>query len=320
MHQAMPLSPRRRPPLQAISAAEFLRLDIPPRELMLAPWLPCQGTAMIYAMRGIGKTFFGLEISYAVATGQSFLSWQAPKARRVLYLDGEMPAADLQARLSQIALVRGEVDPDYLTLLTPDLQPVGMPDLSRRDDQTWLQPTVEKADLIIVDNISTLCRSGGSENDAESWDVTQEWALRQKANGKTILFIHHAGKGGNQRGTSKREDILDTVIALRRPDDYDTRQGARVEVHFEKARGFSGDEASPFEARLNTEGGYRWQWQARQAGLDEQVLLLQQQGLKQGAIAGMLGKDKSTISRAVTRLRQAGKITADEGCAVACPE
>lgn len=320
MHQALHRNGRQRPPLRPISAAEFLRMDLPPRELMLAPWLPCQGTAMIYAMRGIGKTFFGLEIAYAVATGQRFLSWEAPKARRVLYLDGEMPAADLQERLSRIASVRGNVAPDHLTLLTPDMQHAGMPDLSRREDQAWLQPAVENADLIIVDNISTLCRSGGSENDAESWDVTQEWALRQKASGKTILFIHHAGKSGNQRGTSKREDILDTVIALRRPDDYHAKQGARFEVHFEKARGFSGDDAAPFEVRLNTDQGYLWTWQARLEGLDEQVLSLQQKGFKQGEIAERLGKDKSTISRVIARLRQAGKITANENCAVASLE
>jgi putative DNA primase/helicase len=41
---------------------------------------------------------------------------------------------------------------------------------------------------------------------------------------------------GRQRGTSRREDALDTVIALRRPDDYSPEQGARFEVHFEKLR------------------------------------------------------------------------------------
>lgn len=54
------------------------------------------------------------------------------------------------------------------------------------------------------------------------------------------MFIHHAGKSGAQRGTSKREDVLDTVVALKRPGDYVTSQGARFEVHFEKARGIFG--------------------------------------------------------------------------------
>jgi putative DNA primase/helicase len=60
----------------------------------------------------------------------------------------------------------------------------------------------------------------------------------------------HAGKGGAQRGTSKREDVLDTVIVLRHPDDYSPSDGARFEVHLDKARGVYGEQAQPFEAQL----------------------------------------------------------------------
>ena len=38
------------------------------------------------------------------------------------------------------------------------------------------------------------------------------------------------------KGTSRREDTLDTVIALRRPEDYSPEQGARFEIHLEKLR------------------------------------------------------------------------------------
>ena len=73
--------------------------------------------------------------------------------------------------------------------------------------------------------------------------------------------MHHAGKAGQQRGTSRREDILDTVIALRRPEEYEASEGARFHWHFEKARGFQGDDASPFEATLHLDdkAGARWQ-------------------------------------------------------------
>jgi hypothetical protein len=108
--------------------------------------------------------------------------------------------------------------------------------------------------LIIIDNISTLVRSG-KENEAESWLPVQGWALKQRRAGRCVLFIHHAGKGGLQRGTSRREDVLDTVIGLKRPGDYRSEQGARFEVHFEKARGFYGADAQPFEARYETRDG-----------------------------------------------------------------
>src|ERR1700733_11200953 len=98
-------------------------------------------------------------------------------------------------------------------------------------------------------DISTLCRNS-KENEADAWLPVQEWALRMRASGRSVLFIHHAGKGGHQRGTSKREDILDTVIALRRPNEYKSKDGAIFEIHFEKARGFFGEAANPFEVQL----------------------------------------------------------------------
>ena len=58
------------------------------------------------------------------------------------------------------------------------------------------------------------------------------------------------GKGGAQRGTSRREDVLDTVVKLERPDDYRPSEGARFIVTFEKSRGFTGKEAETFEAAL----------------------------------------------------------------------
>jgi AAA domain len=94
MHE---VSPRLRP----LTAAEFLMLDLPPRGLILDPWLPTQGLAMIHSARGVGKTHLALGIAYAVATGGRLLGWTAPEPRHVIYLDGEMPAATMQTRTAQ---------------------------------------------------------------------------------------------------------------------------------------------------------------------------------------------------------------------------
>jgi putative DNA primase/helicase len=91
-----------------------------------------------------------------------------------------------------------------------------------------------------------LCR-GGKENESESWAPIQEWILSLRRRGISVLFVHHAGKGGAQRGTSKREDVLDTVIVLRHPDNYSPSDGARFEVHLDKARGVYGEQAQPLK-------------------------------------------------------------------------
>ena len=88
----------------------------------------------------------------------------------------------------------------------------------------------------------------------------QEWLLRLRQQGLSVLLVHHAGKSGAQRGTSRREDLLDSVIALQHPSDYSAIEGLRCEVRYEKARSFHGDEARPFEVRMHLEGSGAAQW------------------------------------------------------------
>lgn len=67
-------------PLKIINLSDFLSLDLPPRGLLLSPWLPEAGLTMIHAYRGVGKTHMSLNIAFAVATGGEFLGWKAPQA------------------------------------------------------------------------------------------------------------------------------------------------------------------------------------------------------------------------------------------------
>lgn len=296
----------------AVDVNEFIQLQIPPRENILTPWLPQQGLTMIYASRGVGKTFVALGIAHAVVTGTSFLKWSAPKARGVLYLDGEMPATLMQERLKMFFHSENLDTNAPFRLLTPDIQKAAMPDLTRFDDQTQLEPFLEGIDLIIVDNISTLCRSG-KENDADAWIPVQDWALRMRASGRSVLFIHHAGKGGMQRGTSKREDVLDTVISLQQSsDDYDAKDGASFEIHFEKTRGFYGEDAESFNARLHTiHGVMQWEIGTATSTPFDKVIEMTQQGKQQQEIAKILNIHKSNVSRYVARAKQEGKL---RGC------
>ena len=121
------------------------------------------------------------------------------------------------------------------------------------------------------------------------------WALSLRRAGKSVLFIHHAGKSGTQRGTSRKEDVLDTVINLRRPPDYTADQGARFEVVYEKTRGFYGPDAAPFEAAL-VDG--KWTTgDIKPADSDEALKALHKSGLSIREISERTGVPRSTISR-----------------------
>jgi putative DNA primase/helicase len=291
-------------------AAQFLELRLPPREMLLDPWLPGQGLAMIHSARGIGKTHLALGIAYTVASGGALLGWSAPWPRRVIYLDGKMPAATMQRRLAAIVEGFGSEppDPSYLRLLSADITEGGLPDLSTVAGQSEIDAAIGDAELVIVDNISTLVRSG-RENEAESWAPVQGWALGHRRGGRGILFIHHDGKGGLQRGTSRREDVLDTVIGLRRPADYVADQGARFEIAIEKGRGIYGDDARPIEARYEERDGAAV-WTRTEIAEAELMLVAAatQGGLSIREAAEELGMSKSKVGRLRNQARQKGMV------------
>ncbi len=169
-----------------------------------------------------------------------------------------------------------------------------MPDLRTPEAQQLYAPLFKDRDLIIVDNLSTIC-PGLKENDADAWTPVQNWALAQRRAGRSVLFIHHCGKSGQQRGTSRKEDVLDTVLSLRRPPDCSPEHGARFEVHYDKSRGFFGPEAEPFEARLV---GNVWETSEIRAGDDLETLqALRASGRSIRDIAERTGVPKSTVAR-----------------------
>ena len=126
-----------------------------------------------------------------------------------------------------------------------------------------------------------------------------DWLLELRRCGMSVLVGHHAGKGGKQRGTSRREDVLDSVMVLRRPSDYEPQEGARFEIHFEKSRGFTGDDAKAIEAKLETDnlGLATWKALALEDKLAAQIWELHEQELSIREIAKELSVSKSTVQR-----------------------
>lgn len=296
-------------PLLVLDSKQFLAHPIPPRKMLVDPIIPEQSISMLYAQRGIGKTNVALTLGITLATGNSMFGgrWIAAEARKVLYIDGEMQASVLQGRLTRIQKAFDTtLDLENLYILTPDIQPCGvpMPNLATPEGQQAIEPFLAGVALVIVDNISCLCR-GGRENDAESWAPLQEWSLDLRKRNISVLFVHHSNKTGSQRGSNKKEDLMDTVIALKQPKNYAPTDAVRCEVHYEKARGFYGDQATPFEIRLqDCEGGMMW---VASDLVDERagnIMDLHSQGLSQHKIAKQTGINVAIVNRVVKSERQ----------------
>lgn len=295
-------------PILPITARELLDMEITPGRPLLAPWLPEAGIAMLYAPRGIGKTYLAMSAAHAVAAGGALLRWQAPAPRRVLYIDGEMPMAALQSRLAGIAAgAEREPEGDALRFLPADHFRDGLPDFAMPEGMALLDRLTPGVALVVFDNLSTL--TGVRENEADDWRPMQSNLLALRRRGVSSLLVHHAGKGGQQRGTSRKEDVLDTVIALKRPDDYDPAEGARFQVVFEKARGFTGADAASFEARMavGDAGAITWQAADIEAETRSVAEAMFAAGKKAADVVRELGVPKPTAFRWHKEWRERGR-------------
>jgi putative DNA primase/helicase len=305
--------PKETPParfsLVSLTAEDLLAIRRPPREFILEPVLRTKDLCMLCAKRGVGKTWVSVGMASAVAAGADFLVWHAPSARSVLYVDGELPFETVQERLDLTRTMHGHDWGGRLRILAADYQECRIPSLNLPEGQRLVEEHLGAAEILFLDNLSALC-SGGIENEAESWQPMQDWLLSLRRRGIAVLFDHHAGNSGNQRGTTKREDVLDLSIKLEHPSDYDSRDGARFVVTYSKARGIHGRAAEAFEARLGTGdlSGSRWITKTCTAATKERVLDLHGNGLTQAEIVKEIGKDKSTVSRILKLARETGEI------------
>ena len=295
--------------IKSLNTEQLLTLKLPKREYVLNPILPDKGIMMLHAARGTGKTFFVHSLAYAIASGGMFLGWKAERPRKVLVVDGEMSLADLKERIAGIATgCHTELsNPDNLKIIAADYHDNGLPDLSHPEGQKPLWSHFEAAEVIIFDTLSTLFTSlKESENDDSQKANSLFLELRRK--GKAVVIVHHSGKGGGQRGASRREDPLNTIIALKRPDDCDGFDGAVFNVVFEKNRGFYGKDAETFKAEMITDasGGMVWRKTEIADASAMRVKELKAEGMTQREIATEMGIGLGTVNRILKTLKENG--------------
>jgi putative DNA primase/helicase len=279
-----------------LSMQEVLAMEFTPREFLLEPWLETESLAMLHAARGVGKTRLMMAIAYAVANGQAFLNWNCGRAARVLYVDGEMPGRLLQKRLqllgpccSELMLVSRDI------LLRAGTQ---LPDLAEPEGRAFLDKVIaeDKSELVVLDSLSTLIRSG-MENEAESWVPIQDWMMQHRFRGRSIVLVHHEGKSGKPRGSSKREDVLDTIVRLQEEEDANGQ--AVMKLSFTKRREFAAEAAPPMLLRLSLDTGTAvWSYENEHDDKRRaQILELHGQGKSQTDIAKEVKLSQSQVSR-----------------------
>jgi len=293
--------------LHAVSIGELMALQIPKRKRHLA-WLPATGLVMVYGKRGVGKSFFTMSLAVALVTGTPFLKWDIDEPAGVLLVDGEMALDQLRDRLEGLLptepkapleicsheIVFNKTEKD-LNLGAPEWQAAVNAFLDEH-------PAIK---VVIVDNLSCLLPNI-PEDKRDDWaEKVMPFLVGLRRRGVCTILVHHSGKGGDQRGTSSREDSLDSIIRLVPFADNDATTEAQFIVRFTKARGVYGEDVSDIEARLGEgpDGHPAWSWKSIDESNGGRVLALVRDGVTQGSeIADELDLSKGAVSKIKKRI------------------
>ncbi len=302
----------------AICGAAFRKLKIKPRKKLLGDWFREGDTGFIFSRRGVGKTWIAWAIARALATGERLGPWEAgEEAVPVCYLDGEMPAELMQQReisfggeCENLTLINHEI----LFALTGVVLNLRLPEVQKAITQFCVD-TGQK--VLVVDNLSTLV-SGVKENDSDAWELLLPWLLDLRRRKIAVILVHHAGRSGEMRGTSRREDSVFWIIKLEEDPDY-TDKGCSFIQRFDKERNSPQSHYNHYiwtfkpsgECYDNPSGSIEITFKT--ASLKSLVYDLIVDGVSTcRQIAEELSASPSSVSRAAKELVKEGKITANK--------
>lgn len=231
-----------------LTAPQLHALALPPREPILGGWF-CQGDlGFIYAPRGLGKTWLSMSLARAITESVAVGPWPATRARTVLYVDGEMALDGTQERDRTLGPTENErmLYLHHETLFHQTGKVLNLSSLAVQ--QSLLTLCLKRSvEVVFLDNLSCMF-SGMKENDADAWEMVQPWLLELRRHRIAVVLIHHAGRNGAMRGTSRREDAANWIIHLTDPKNTaDPKRGARFVSNFEKNRNSTDQDTPPLE-------------------------------------------------------------------------
>jgi len=287
----------------AVTLETFRSMEIKARPFIIDGLLRQGETGMVFAKTGVGKTFFSLCLAMgATRSGPVVGPYATVNPCGVLYIDGEMAACDMQQRINSMAV---QADGSRFHLLSSELLATDNQAIPAMDDEwrpailNWLHEHPDIG-LMVLDNLSSLT-PGVAEDKRLDWDSINQWLIELRRNGLSVLLVHHAGKGGDQRGTSAREDQLNLTLKLTALED---RKTTAFRVDFQKARGLSGEQKKPFVVELveDEHGKIDLLHKTVSDETTAQIAFLAVEGLSQIEIRDKTGVSQSGVCR---RLKKA---------------
>ena len=296
-------------PKQAVSLGKLMDIEFPADISLLGNMILKKSIGMIAGPRGGGKSWLAMIIAYAIAAAKPLHPWGWGTAAPVVYLDGEMRAKGLQERFKLIHSKNTTPDETALTNLKIISRDHFGETIGSIDDPLGQQALdallPDNMALLIIDNLSAWT-SGGRE-DANAWATIKTWLIDKRLQGVAVLIIHHTGKGGQQRGTSAHEDLLDYSILLSvlpgNPDLHETC----FSIEHTKIRDYIPELRKSYVCSITTINEI-WDFVITAQGAtltekEETVLRLKNEGKSDTEIAKSLKVDKSTVGRWLKKIK-----------------
>jgi hypothetical protein len=200
---------------------------------LIEPLVPAGGSIiMLYAWTGHGKSNWLFSLMWHTACGRTFGGLEPTRPCRILYLDYENGPRTLTVRRNRLIRSVGNPGKNLAIWLRAKHAPESG-DMNLRTKEgvarlgAWIDAT--SPEIVVIDTLRSAW-PGLEENKAEAWAPINELLLRLRAEGKTVIIVHHANKPnqdghGKEAGSSNQLTVIESHIHLMQL--FDTEEKAQ---------------------------------------------------------------------------------------------
>lgn len=168
-------------------------------------------TTLVYAGSNIGKSYFVMMLSIALATGRPVFGFRPSDPAKVFYLDGEI-GPEFSGRVRQLS--QGLLSEAEYKLLDKNLQVKSLGNSRLLSDEVDVILEVlknEKPDVLVIDNILSLAPHAWRSKS----ETLHDFLTNIKSIGIAPIVVHHTGKDGHSYlGTVSLEALSQNIIRL----------------------------------------------------------------------------------------------------------
>jgi hypothetical protein len=222
----------------------------------------------------------------------------------VYYFDAEMNLPDVQDRARKIG-----IDSDTFHWLSNEhlyMEKGISVNIANPMHQAGLSAMLPDGSLFLIDNLST-GQIGMRENENDDFDKIKDWLLSLRRRGITVLIVHHAGRNGEMRGGSRREDPAHWIISLKDASEEGSRCKQFI-TSFSKCRNCQGEDAQPLRWTMQDVGS-RITITCAPFSSSDALLQHIRDGVDMASeLASMLNTTAGTISKWAKKLMTAGLV------------